>query len=375
MLTVGLLINPVAGIGGSVGLKGSDGVAIQAQARGRGGRARGAARAARALAEAGDAARAVRWLTWGGPMGADALRAATLQARVLGEPGTPPDAADTRAAARAMRDAGVDLIVFCGGDGTARDLLEALGDSVPVLGVPSGVKMHSGVFATTPESAGRILRLLVEGGLVRAGVAEVRDLDEAALREGEVRPRYYGELAIPEQGGFLQHTKEGGRESEALALEEIVAAVVERIHEQPGVYLLGPGSSVAAVKSALGMQATLMGVDVWHGGRQVGTDVAASWLIRYLDGTDDLPTLVISFTRRQGFLLGRGNQQFTPAVLRRIRRDRLWVIGTRTKLLSLDGRPLLVDTDDPDLDQALQGLVEVIAGYRDSLYYRIAAGG
>lgn len=374
MLTFGLLINPVAGLGGSVALKGSDGSDVQALARERGGTARGAGRAARALAALGAAGARVRWLTWGGPMGADALAAAGLDAEVLGTPAAPPSAADTRRAAAALQRAGADLLVFCGGDGTARDLLDTLGTGLPVLGIPSGVKMHSGVFATTPESAGSILRRLVEGGLVRAAVAEVRDLDEAALRQGEVRPRFYGELAVPEEGAFLQHTKESGRESEPLALEEIVAEVVERIETEPGVYVLGPGGTLAAVKEALGMTATLVGVDVFADGRQVGEDVDARWLEDYLADAGDA-TLVMSFTRAQGFLLGRGNQQLSPAVLRRIGRDRLWVVGTRTKLLSLDGRPLLVDTDDAELDAELAGLVEVITGYQDSLYYRIDSGG
>ena len=158
-------------------------------------------------------------------------------------------------------------------------------------------------------------------------------------------------------------------------LEEIVAETVERIDAEPGIYLLGPGSSLAAVKSALGMTPTLIGVDVLDGNRQVGRDVDAAWLEDYLARTDRPVTLVMSFTRGQGFLLGRGNQQLTPGVLRRVGRNRLWVLGTRTKLLTLEGRPLLVDTDDPALDEELAGLVEVITGYQDSLYYRVDNGG
>jgi predicted polyphosphate/ATP-dependent NAD kinase len=240
-----------------------------------------------------------------------------------------------------------------------------------VLGIPAGVKMHSGVFATTPEAAGSIIAALVEGGLVRAAIAEVRDLDEAALRQGVVRPTFYGEMAVPEAGGFLQHTKEGGRENEALAVEEIVAEVAERVADHPGVYVLGPGGTLSAVKSALGMEPTLIGVDVLREGRQIGWDVDAPWLERRLALTAERATLVLSFTRGQGFLLGRGNQQFSPAVLRRVGREHLWVVGTRTKLLSLEGRPLLVDTDDPDLDQEWSGLVEIVTGYRDSLLYRV----
>lgn len=371
MLTFGLLINPVAGVGGSVALKGSDSAEVQARARQRGGRPRGRERALRALRAAGSAVGDVRWLTWGGAMGADVLAEAELAAQTLGEPQDPCSAADTRQAAAAMLEAGADLLVFCGGDGTARDLLAALGRRLPVLGIPSGVKMHSGVFAATPESAGSILRALVEGGLVRAAVAEVRDLDEAALAEGTVRPRFHGELAVPEIGGFLQHTKEAGRESEALALEEIVADVCERIEDEPGTYLLGPGSSLAAIKEALGMQATLLGVDVWAGGGQAGQDVDAAWLADYLEASAEPVTMVVSFTRQQGFLLGRGNQQFSPAVLRRVGRAGLLVVGTRSKLLTLEGRPLLIDTDDPELDRAWAGLVEVVTGYRDSLFYRI----
>jgi predicted polyphosphate/ATP-dependent NAD kinase len=371
-LRVGLIVNPVAGLGARAATKGSDDIAVQQQAAARGGSPRGADRGLRALRHLGIAARRVTWLTWGGAMGEAVLAKAGLAATVLGRPDTPPTATDTVAAARAMRDAGAELIVFCGGDGTARDLLRAIDGSLPVLGIPAGVKMHSGVFATTPEAAADVLAALIDGGLVQATMADVRDLDEAALREGRVAPAFYGEMAVPALGGFLQHTKESGRENEALAQEEIAADVCERIREAPGLYLLGPGSTVAVIKRALGLQATLLGVDVLHGDRQVGQDVDAAWLEGYLRGHPRAPaTLVLSFTRGQGFLLGRGNLQLTPAVLRRVGRERLWVVGTRTKVVGLSGRPLLIDSDDVELDVAWQGLVEIVAGYQDRLWYRI----
>ncbi len=370
MITCGLLINPVAGIGGAVALKGSDGVEVQAQARSRGGQPRAEARARRTLAAAAKAHAAIRWLAWGGAMGADLLASLGITCEVLGQPDTPSSAADTRLAARAMADAGADLLLFCGGDGTARDLLEAIGERLPVLGVPAGVKMHSGVFTTTPEVAGEILVRLVAGGLVRSTLAQVRDLDERALRHGEVKPRYFGELLVPELGGFMQHTKESGRENESLALAEIVADATERIEADSGPvsYVLGPGSTVAAIKQALGMQATLLGIDVYRNGQQIGRDVDAGWLESHL--TEPFG-LVLSFTRRQGFLLGRGNLQLTPTVLRRVDKGRLLVVATRSKLLSLDGRALLVDTDDPQLDLEWSGLLEITAGYEDRLWYRV----
>ncbi len=380
MLTFGFIINPVAGIGGSVALKGSDGVAVQDQALARGGIPRGSARARRMLASLGESAKQVRWLTWGGAMGAEVLDALGIESQVLGDPALKSTAADTQAGARALAEAGVDLLVFCGGDGTARDILQAIHQTVPVLGIPAGVKMHSGVFATTPESAARILEALLAGGLVRAALCEVRDLDEEALRQGIVRPRYFGELAIPEAGGFLQHTKESGRESEPLALQEIVAEVVERLSQHAGLVVLGPGGSLAAIKRALDIEPTLIGFDVLEDGKQVGRDVDGDWLENRLAKlsacslpASEGPLLILSFTRNQGFLIGRGNQQLTPGVLRLVPRQNLWVVGTRSKLLSLEGRPLLIDTDDAALDAAWSGLIQIITGYDDRLWYRLSS--
>ena len=370
MITIGFVVNPIAGIGGAVGLKGSDGEEVQQQAARQGGQPRGESRARRVLEAAREIRDSARWLAWGGAMGAELLESLAIDCRVLGQPRTPSTAADTRHAVRAMADAGADLLLFCGGDDTARDLLDAVADRLPVVGVPAGVKMHSGVFATTPEVAGEILVRLISGGLVRSARADVRDLDLVAARDGHVRTRFFGELAVPELGGFLQHTKESGRENESLALNEIVADTVERIQQSSAAvsYVLGPGSTVAAVKAALGMQPTLLGIDVFRGGRQVGVDVDARWLQTNVQNPYGL---IVSFTRRQGFLLGRGNQQLTAAFLSELDRTRMLVLATRSKLLSLEGRPLLVDTDDPKLDRELSGLVEITTGYEDRLWYRV----
>ncbi|MCZ6710513.1 MAG: ATP-NAD kinase family protein [Gammaproteobacteria bacterium] len=370
MICVGLIVNPISGIGGRVALKGSDGVDIQQRAARKGGRPRGEARARRALQAAAEALDQVRWLTWGGAMGASVLEGLAISCQVLGQPHQPSTAQDTRRAAHALVEAGADLVLFCGGDGTARDLQEAIALRVPVLGIPAGVKMHSGVFATTPEIAGEILQRLVVGGLVRSTRADVRDVDEQALRDGRVSTRFFGELLVPEFGGFVQHTKEGGRENESLALAEIVADAVERIQDGPGSasYVLGPGGSLATIKQALGMQATLLGMDVFRNGAQIGVDVDAAWLESRLQEPFGL---ILSFTRRQGFLLGRGNQQLSPAFLRGLNKTRFWVVATRSKLLSLDGRPLLIDTDDVELDRKYSGLVEVTCGYQDRMWYRV----
>lgn len=368
-LKFGLIVNPIAGIGGAVGLKGSDGLQTQAAARGMGGEPRSAARTLRALAAMGSAAAKADWYSPGGAMGGSALDEAAIAYQRVGESPGVSDRTDTLECARALCAAGVDLIVFSGGDGTARDLLEAVGDRIPVLGIPAGVKMHSGVFATTPERTGELLVRLLEGGLVSAVRREVRDLDEAALRRGELRPRYFGELRVPEPGGYLQHTKERGRENEALAIGEIAAYLGELIAGQTGAVVLGPGSTLSAIKTALGFEGTLLGFDVWRDGALEARDVNAGWLMNHVDQGQ----VILSFTRGQGFLIGRGNQQLTPEFLRRLGRDALVVVGTRSKLASLDGRPLLLDTNDSALDAELSGLIEIIAGYEDRLFYRLAA--
>lgn len=364
---LGLLVNPVAGLGGTLALKGSDGVAAEALARG-------------AVPRAGERARAVleallpwrdrlRVLTAAGPMGGGIAAGLGLDVEVVHAPADPSSARDTREAARALRDRHVDLLLFAGGDGTARDLCEALGTSLPVLGVPAGVKMHSGVFAVNPRGAAEILQLLLRGELVTVDEAEVRDLDEAALREGRVAARFFGEMKVPSEGRYLQQVKCNGREVEALVLQEIAAEVTESM--LPGVtYLIGPGTTTAAVLEALGLPATLLGVDVVRDGRLLAADADAATLEGFAAAGPC--RLVVTATGGQGMLLGRGNQQITPAVLRAVGKEGLVVVATHEKLAALQGRPLLLDLPDAGLAQAFAGLVEVVSGYRHRVLYRLA---
>ena len=323
-----------------------------------------------ALAPLRSRAAELEFVTWGGAMGADALTALGFDATVLGVPRSPTSAADTRAAAATLAERGIDVLMFAGGDGTARDLTEALPKGIPVIGVPAGVKMHSGVFTVTPRDAGNLIALILDGGLVAADTAEVRDVDEAALREGRVATRYYGELAVARIGGFLQHVKTSGREVEDLVLAEIAESIAERAATHRGALVLGPGSTLAAVKRRLGLEPTLLGFDLMLQDRTVLRDVDAGALRLHVDADT---VVVLSFTRGQGFLIGRGNQQLTADMLRIIGRDNIWVAASRTKLLSLEGRPLLVDSGAEDVDAKLRGLVTIVSGYEDALLYRVGA--
>ncbi|MBM7062151.1 ATP-NAD kinase family protein [Pseudomonas sp. UL073] len=364
---LGLIINPVAGLGGPAALKGSDGMAAEALARGA--EPRAAQRTRIALEHLRPLVGRLEFLTLPGPMGGDLLSEMGFSHRLIGDlPGAATSAADTRRAVELLQEAGVALILFAGGDGTARDVCAAAREGQPVLGIPAGVKIHSGVYAISPRAAGELTRQLIEGGLVRLASGEVRDLDEAALREGRVAARWYGELTVPEEGGFVQQVKQAGVESEELVLADL-AAWLEDSWEAGVRYVFGPGSTLHGLAANLGLETTLLGVDVIEDGRLIGRDVTETQLFELVDGHP--ARLLVTAIGGQGHVIGRGNQQISPRVLRAIGLDHLRVVATKRKLRTLDGRPLLVDSGDPALDAAFPDALRVWAGYKEELLYPV----
>ncbi len=370
MLKIGLLVNPYAGLGGPVGLKGSDGAEIRDEALKRGARPRAVERAHRALALL--VGEDVELVCWEGPMGSAALEGLDLPWQSCGKPGAEPTTAeDTARAARAIAMQQPDVLVFAGGDGTARDILDAVGDRVAALGIPSGVKMHSAVYAVSPEAAGELLKRLAAAGLVNVELREVRDIDEDAFREGVVKARYYGELLTPEEGHFLQRTKVAGVESEELVAEDIAAGIVESL--VPGqIYLIGPGSTTAAIMAELGLPNTLLGVDAICDGEVLLSDAGEAELLELLAREQKPAEIIVTAIGGQGHVFGRGNQQFSPAVLRAVGLDNITIVAGKGKIKGLGGEPLLVDTNDPTLDAALCGYRKVVTGYHDAILYPVA---
>jgi predicted polyphosphate/ATP-dependent NAD kinase len=276
------------------------------------------------------------------------------------------NAADTQAAVVALQAAGVALLLFAGGDGTARDVSAVANPQQPVLGIPAGVKIHSGVYAISPRAAGELARRLVEGGLVRLASAEVRDLDEAALRAGRVAARWYGELTVPVEGYYMQHVKQSGMESEELVLLEI-ADWLQESWERDIRYVFGPGSTLYGVATNLGLQSSLLGVDVIENGVVIAADVTEAQLFELVN---DYPSrLLVTAIGGQGHIIGRGNQQISPRVVRAIGLECLRVVATKRKLATLAGRPLLVDSGDTLLDEAFPDAVRVWVGYQEELLY------
>lgn len=362
---VGLIINPLAGIGGPTALKGSDGVADLALARG--GRPRAEERTRVALEQLLPVRERLEFLTFPGAMGADLLADMGFAHRLIGElEAEQSTAADTRHAVQALQDAGVALILFAGGDGTARDVAGVAREGQPVLGIPAGVKIHSGVYAISPRAAGELARRLVEGGLVRLTHGEVRDLDEDALRAGRVAARWYAELTVPEEGHFMQHVKQAGMETEELVLADL-AAWLEDSWEEGVRYVFGPGSTLHGLAADLHLETTLLGVDVIENGEVIARDVTEAQLFELV--SDHPAFLLVTAIGGQGHILGRGNQQISPRVVRAIGLDRLRVIATKRKLGTLEGRPLLMDSGDAALDASFPAAVRVWAGYKEELLY------
>lgn len=354
---IGLVVNPVAGLGGATGLKGTDGPDTVAQALRRGAVPQAGRRAARAMAVLAQAHPGLEILAGPGALGADWAAGLAVTSVDIGPlTGT---ARDTKAVLAAMGP--VDLLVFAGGDGTARDVAGSLPVGAGILGIPCGVKMHSGVFAVSPELAGHLLADLVGNpDRVRwTSEAEVMDIDEVALRAGHIAPRLYAHARVPSARGLMQAAKGGPRRDSAAGLAAAAAEVAAAM--QDGVlYVIGPGTSAGAVSRALGLEPSLLGVDAVLNGRRIAREATAAELTAL---AGDRPVrLILGVTGRQGFLLGRGNQQIGPDLIRRAGRAGLIVLATEDKLAALDTPRLWVDTGDPTLDADLAGFVRVQTG-------------
>ncbi|MBT4161536.1 MAG: ATP-NAD kinase family protein [Gammaproteobacteria bacterium] len=365
-IRIGLLLNPVAGMGGPTGLKGTDGVIDEAIRRG--GESRVDERVELCLNSLVDTD--IEWLTLPAAMGADLLARLGLPHKVTGrvQEGR-TTAEDTRRGVVSLEGEGIDLLLFAGGDGTARDIVDSYHDCSAILGVPCGVKMHSGVFATSPQAAAGLINKLSVGELLSVIQAEVRDIDEASFREGIVKTQFYGELPVPDDLRFMQQTKVGGREVEELVIEEIAAEFIENLDPET-LYIMGSGSTIAGVMAAMGLPSTLLGIDVIKNREIVATDVSEQQLLKLLQ--KDLPArIVVTAISGQGHIFGRGNQQLSPVVIRKVGVNNIDILASKSKLAGLNKRPLLVDTGDMALDESLRGIRSIVTGYEDRVLYRI----
>ena len=365
MKKIGLIVNPVAGMGGSVGLKGTDdGMHIQAIALGA--KPVTPAQTAAFLSALKKSAQ-ITFLAAPGKMGADYLTDAGLPCQIVGEIGQDTTAADTIRIAQEMADEGVELLVFVGGDGTARNIHDAIGNRVPVVAVPSGVKVFSAVFAVSARGAAGIVDAFVDGtGFTEE---EVLDIDEEAFRDNHLSARLYGTLKVPDVRSLIQHGKEASRAtaSNQEAQLDISDTLSEKI-DTDTLYLLGAGSTLKAITDEIGISKTLLGIDALFNGRLIGKDLNEHDLLDLLERYPNRK-IIVTPIGGNGFIFGRGTRQFSPAVLQRVGKENILVVATPDKLSRLDC--LRVDTGDIATDQMLSGYMQVIVGYRETRMMKV----
>jgi len=369
-----LLVNPIAGMGGRVALKGTDGERALRVARERGAVPVAPQRAERALRRLAAGGPALRVLAAPGTMGADLAATAGLEVETTAaaaEPGRDTRPADTRNAVAEMRERGVDLLLFAGGDGTARDIVDTIGADLPLVGVPTGVKMHSGVFAATPDAAGAAASAyLRRPGPDALREAEIADVDEDAARHDRVAARLYGSALVPRQPSLMLGAKTPTATSADAALDALCAQLAATL-PRGRLTLLGPGTTTGRVLSHLGLRGTLLGVDAVRDGDVVGVDLDEEGILALLDGAHDA-LLLSGVVGGQGSLFGRGNQQLSARVLRRLGRGRIQVVAAADKLLHLSPPRLRVDTGDDALDAELCGYVQVHVGPGRTIVMKIS---
>ncbi len=373
MFKLGFIVNPIAGIGGSVALKGSDGAGIAQQALALGAEAKSNQRAAQALEVLLPYQKNIKVYCASGLMGEHTARDLGFDTQVVYQTASDETTAqDTENAVAELINQGIDLLLFAGGDGTARNISHKVGDSFPVLGIPAGCKIHSGVYAVTPKAAGRVVELMVTNQLVTLTEADVMDIDESLFRQGVVKAKRYGEMQIPSELRYVQAVKSGGKESDELVLQDIAADVINQMDGE--LFIIGSGSTTAFLMEELGLDNTLLGVDLVKEHELVANDVIESQLWQAIeDNREHGVKLVITLIGGQGHIFGRGNQQLSPRVIRAIGKENIIIIATKSKLTALDARPLIADTGDSTLDQELSGYLPVITGYNDQVLYPVAS--
>ena len=366
-MRIGFIVNPVAGMGGRVGLKGTDGVLKEAIAKG----AEPVApqRATEFLTELKKRmVGSVEVLCCPQAMGAQEAKAAGVYAEVLPmKISAQTSAVDTENAVKLLTSAKVDLIVFVGGDGTARNILDAMKGkaSTPVLGVPAGVKMYSGIFAINPHDAAEAAAAFAEHH-AEVSDFEVMDADENAIRNDIFDVKLYGCLKGISVPALIQGSKEVSPEtrSEAESQAAIAKYVVEELPKD-ATLILGPGTTVERIAEALGVKKTVLGVDIYRDGK-VTLDVDEKTLLKTAKDWGST-WIILSPIGHQGILLGRGNQQISPQIIKRVGKKHILIVATLSKLGTIEAHTLRVDTGDPEVDAMLRGDTLVVTGYKEGV--------
>jgi len=369
MKTLGLVINPIAGMGGRVGLKGTDGKDIIDKAIMLGAIKEAPGIANKALKKLLPIKDELLILTSAGEMGEEQCKKLSFNYEIIYQPKKITDSSDTIRAAKIMKEREVDLIIFVGGDGTARDIYRAVGTEVVVIGVPAGVKIHSPVYGNTPELAGDLALLYLKNENFIVKEEEVIDIDERAFRNSIVNTKLFGYLKIPYKRKYIQNKKAPTPLSEEANQKAIALDIIDNMEE--GIYyIIGPGTTTKAIMDELNITGSLLGIDIMKDKKLIKPDCNEKEIMEVIG--DSECKLIVTPTGGQGYLLGRGNQQISPRVLLKIGIKNIIIISTNSKIIRLKGSPLLIYTGDEKLDQMLSGYYKIKTGYGMDIMYMVS---
>ena len=364
-MKLGFIVNPIAGMGGRVGLKGTDGPEILEKARELGATPESPGKAKEALESLLPLKDELEILTYSDDMGENEAKELGFEPNVIGEMGSELDPSNTEEAARKMVKEGVDLILFAGGDGTARNIYNVVEMDVPVIGIPAGVKIHSGVYAKYPKAAGDIALHYFQSEEKETVEAEVMDIDEEAFRDGVVSAKLYGYVKIPLEEDLVQGTKSVGPGSEDDGFVGIANTVVEEM-EDDTFYIVSSGTTIRPIMEKLGLPNTLLGTDIIKNKELIASDVSEKEILDIIG--DEKAKIIVTVIGGQGYIFGRGNQQISGEVIRRVGKDNIIVVASQRKLDELKtgpftSKPLLVYTDDKEINKSLEGRIKVLVSY------------
>ena len=378
MVRLGLLVNPDAGLGGRLGLKGSDGQAEIARSKGAQDRSGPRMRAMldHLITISKDNLDGIQWYVSKGRMGTDWISPAISSLEVIHSSSSSTDANDTSQLVGSMIGSDIDLLVYAGGDGTTRDVVAALSEygrpELPIIGVPTGVKMHSGCFASSPKAAAEVLSAWLEGDLLLSST-EVLDLDEDLYRQGKWVVKLYAEAITPASPRWMQGSK---MRVEASGEEEIIQGLADHVREtlidDRMMIVWGPGGTLRTIGGILGFELNTLGIDITVGGNIIGSDLNENEILSALKEHQGDVILLLSPMGGQGFLIGRGNLQLSPDVLRIIGVNRVLGIVTPAKMLTL--RSLRIETGDSEMDQRFseKKYLKVLQGYRTTRVLKVS---
>ena len=366
MKKIGLIINPIAGMGGSVGLKGTDGD-IYKEAIKMGATPVTPIRANELLSNVNNKDN-LTLLVAPGKMGADIVKDLGINYRIIGEISKDTTKEDTKRIAKQLVSENIDLLIFCGGDGTARDIFDSIGLEKPVLALPAGVKMFSSVFAINPRAAAQILDKFIEEN-IETHEKEVLDIDEELFRKDILQAKLYGYLKVPKILSLIQSGKTGSGSGRTIEenKQEIAQFFIENMEDNV-LYLFGPGTTIKTITDNLNLPKTLLGIDAVYNKIVVGKDLNEQGIVDLLSKYNEVK-IIISPIGGQGFIFGRGNKQITPKILKMVGKENILIVSTAEKMRELDC--LRVDTGDSEIDKLLSGFGKVITGYKEEFVIKI----